>query len=124
VERIVMRITWRRGVRLLALGTLVAAGACERPDARLEKLAVGISKDSVLAIMGGQPARTDAYLNQGQYIQALYFPPQGSAPPDSGQDRTMSPVILIGAAGKVTGWGWSYWDSVAAANKIQVAPVE
>jgi hypothetical protein len=35
-------------------------------------------------------------------------------------DRNMEPVIVID--GKLAGWGWSYWDSLAAAHKIPVAP--
>ena len=115
-----MRITWLRGRGLLLFGMLVGTGACARTDARLEKLTVGMSKDSVRAVMGNQPVRADAYLDRGQYIEALYFAKPGSTTSDSVPDRSMSPVVLIG--GRLSGWGWTFWDSVAADHKIEIVP--
>lgn len=100
------------------LGLLVLS-ACTKPDARLEKLSAGISKDSVLVIMGGEkPQRVDPFLVTGQYIEAMYFPKPGAADSASVTDRNMSPVIVVD--GKLVAWGWTKWDSIAASKKIQV----
>ena len=102
---------------LVALALVASLGGCERADSRLEKLTVGIAKDSVLKLMGTAPQRLDPYLVGGQYIEAMYFPRAGRA--DSVADRKTTPVIVI--SGQLRGWGWGYWDSAAAANNIQVA---
>jgi len=94
--------------------------ACGQADARLEQLSIGISKDSVVQIMGEQPQRNDPYLANGQYIEAMYFEQRGARKGDAAQDRNMLPVVAINQ--KVSGWGWTYWDSVATANAIEVAP--
>ena len=99
-------------------GLLLAASlaACGPRDSRLKKLTLGIPRDSVLNVMGGQrPQRIDAYLVNGHYIEALLFSPPG-ADSATTPERKLSPVVLVG--GTLAGWGWSKWDSIAAANKI------
>ena len=103
----------------VALCTLVLATACERADPRLQTLTVGIGKDSALKLMQvPQPRRLDPYLIHGQYIEAMYLPKSRDESKPGLTDRAMSPLVVIN--GKLTGWGWTYWDSVAAANKIEV----
>jgi hypothetical protein len=102
----------------LLAGALLAG--CGRSDARLEKLSVGINKDSVQQVMGMEkPRRIDPYLVNGHYIEAIYFAKAG-AESDSIPDREMSPVVVIDGA--LVGWGWKQWDSIAAENKIVVQP--
>ena len=106
---------------LLIPGALFVAAlvACGRSDQRLERLSVGIPKDSMLQVMGVEkPRRVDPYLVNGHYIEALYFAKLGA---DSGSipDREMAPVVVID--GVLAAWGWKSWDSIAAANKIPVA---
>ncbi len=114
-----MRITKTAG--LAALVAQLALSACERADPRFEKLAVGMAKDSVLVVMGGEkPQRVDPYLYNGQYVEAMLYPKLGKSDSASLLDRNMTPVVVIN--GKLVGWGWSYWDSTAGANSIQVAP--
>lgn len=103
---------------LVAVALLAPLAGCERPDTRLEKLTVGLAKDSVLRAMGAEPQRLDPYLVNGQYIEAMYFNRAGRT--DSVADRKLTPVIFV--AGQLQGWGWAYWDSAAAANRITVAP--
>ncbi len=104
------------------LATLVAAGAlaaCGPKDTRLEQLAVGISKDSTLKLMGVEkPARIDPYLVGGKYIEVMYFRPEGVA--DSVEDRKMLPLVAVD--GELIGWGWTTLDSLSGATKIQVQP--
>jgi hypothetical protein len=115
----VMRVT-----RLGMAGALVLAGValagCERGDARLESLSAGMARDSVLTVMGDSPQRVDPYLVSGQYIEAMYFPRPGRAEGEGLEDRNMSPVVVVN--GRLAGWGWTWWDSAAAANSIPVAP--
>jgi hypothetical protein len=103
------------------LGLLLGAAltACSRPDARFEKLTVGIPKDSALSLVGVEkPDRTDPYLINGHYIEVVYYA-KPSADPGKTPDRKMSPVVVVD--GHLAGWGWKQWDSIAKANKIVVA---
>jgi len=105
------------GFLTLLLGAAVAA--CSRADARLEKLTSGMPKDSVISAMGPEKAeRVDPYLVNGHYIEAFYYAKPGA---ESGKvpDRKMSPVVVVD--GRLAGWGWKQWDSIAKANKIVVA---
>ena len=106
---------------LASVATLLLLSGCGgESDTRLDKITVGISKDSVLAIMGVEkPHRVDPYLVNAQYIEAMYFPRLGAADSSSVVERNMSPVIVVD--GKVVAWGWKQWDSIAAEKKIEVA---
>ena len=115
-----MQITGKSLRWALATAGMIVLAGCERSDPRLKDLSAGISKDSVLVVMEEPPKRTDPYLYKGQYIEAMFYPRKGKTDPKSVADRKMSPVVVIN--GKLTGWGWAYWDSAAAANNIPVAP--
>jgi hypothetical protein len=106
-------------VRLaIPLSLIAILAGCGSGDARQETLAVGITRDSVVKLMGVEkPQRVDPYLTNGQYIEAMYYRNPGQG--DSVPDRKLFPVVVIG--GKLMGWGWKTWDSVAEANHIQVA---
>ncbi|MGH7559714.1 MAG: hypothetical protein ACRENB_01710 [Gemmatimonadales bacterium] len=111
-------MTLLRALPFVVLG-LAACGP--RADRRLERLSSGISVDSTLKVMGvDQANRTDAYLVQGKSVQALYFARPGASDSADLADRKMSPVVVID--GKVVGWGWEKWDSLAGVYQIQVAP--
>jgi hypothetical protein len=104
-----------------AVLSLIVVSACSKKDERLDKLSKGIGKDSVLAVMGVEKAqRIVPYLASGHYIEAMYFTKPGPADSASVVLRNMSPVVMID--GKVIGWGWSTWDSVAANNAIELPP--
>jgi hypothetical protein len=104
-------------VALLAL-SLTACG-----DARLRKLSAGIDKDSVAVVMGGDaPTQSASYLTSGTYWE-LHLYARGEAPEgDTLTWRAMSPVVF--RDGKVSGWGWKYWEGEAALNGIPVPPKE
>lgn len=108
-----------RQASIASVAALLLLAGCSRGDKRLENVSAGISKDSVLVIMGVEkPQRIDPYLINGQYIEAMYFPKLGAADSASVADRNMSPVIVVD--GKVVAWGWKQWDSIAVENKIEV----
>ena len=99
------------------LSLLAIVAGCSG-DARFKTLEAGIPKDSVVKLMGDEkPQRLDPYLTNGHYIEAMYYRKPGRS--DSVADRKLSPVVVID--GKLAGWGWKTWDSIAAANKILLA---
>jgi hypothetical protein len=102
------------GLAFLAL----ALTACQREDVRLKHLALGISKDSTFNALGiTTPERPEIYLINGQMIEAVVLRREGAdGPLDSLSLQEKTPVVLIND--KLAGWGWNYWDSVRAANKI------
>jgi hypothetical protein len=67
-----------------------------------------------------RPEKYETYLVSGNYIEAMYFPLPGATDSASVTERRMSPVIV--SDGKLVAWGWTQWDSMAAATKIVVAP--
>ena len=50
----------------------------------------------------------------------MYYPKTGSTDAKRLEPRSMTPVVAVNGA--LQGWGWAYWDSVAAANKYEVPP--
>lgn len=111
---------WLPAASTLTIAALALA-ACRGDDQRLKTLAVGISKDSVTAAMGSAPERRYPYLDQGQFIEALlYRRPDAEGPMDELPRGDITPVVLIDSL--VRGWGWKYWDSVAAQHRIEVIP--
>lgn len=112
----------RRSRLLAAAAALLLVSACAKDDPRESSLGVGISKDSAFAVMG-LPAteRGEAYLMGGHVIEAFVVRKPGvEGPRDSLSRKQMTPVVVVD--GKVSGWGWKHWDSVAGANKIEVKP--
>ncbi len=92
---------------VVALLGVVALGACG--DSRLKKLSAGISKDSVAVVMKTDSPHTAAsYLTGGRLWEIQFYTRNEVALTDSVDWREMSPVVF--ADGKVTGWGWNYWD--------------
>jgi hypothetical protein len=72
--------------------------------------------------MGGSPPEQPySYLVDGQFIEAMIYRRDGAEGPIDSLDRgDLTPVILVD--GKLTGWGWEHWDSVAGAHRIEVRP--
>ncbi len=102
---------------------IVVAGCGSGEDPRLKDLTVGISKDSIIAVMGGErPSRSDPYLIGGDYIESLLFIRPGTEPVgvDTLPDRKRTPVVVIN--GTLSGWGWGYWDSLSTAHSIPLSP--
>ena len=68
-------------------------------------------------IMGAKPERSEAYLTNGQSIEALFY---GKAGADSGKTppEKLTPVVIVN--GQLAGWGLEEWQKVAAEHKIQI----
>ena len=95
---------------LFAAAALAATTGCG--DRRLDRLAVGISRDSVTSAMGSLPHTTETYFVESKNWELDLFTLHPTLPADSVPWRKMSPVVL--ANGKVVGWGWSWWEKQAA----------
>ena len=117
------------------MGATIALTVAGCSDSRLEKLSTGISRDSALAIInegttGDSLARVyneTSYLlpnKKGNVLltNVLFYDRRGrkqSDDPNLSPDAT-TPIVI--SDGKVIGWGWTYYDSLAKANNIPVTP--
>jgi len=113
----------------VAAGAALATTACS--DTRLEKLSTGIGRDSALAIINEGAAgdslarvyRQETYLlanreGNAHLTNILFYSKKGikeSENPELSPDAT-TPIVV--SDGKVIGWGWTYYDSLAKANNI------
>ena len=115
------------GSTLLVFATLSALGCGDR---NIKQLTVGISRDSVIKILGQGSTGTDStpnvyredrYLNAGHMLSVLMYSNSGKkAGTDSIPEADLLPVVLRDDT--LTGWGWAHYDSVALANNIQPRP--
>ena len=103
--------TFRAG---LALATLTLLAACG--DARLDKLALGITKDSAAATIGDKPHRTISMMTAGKVWEVQFYARSTVKAEDSVAWRKMSPVVFLDE--KTVGWGWGWWGGAAAKQGI------
>jgi hypothetical protein len=104
-------------------GALLGCG-----DKRVVSLSTVIARDSALKILAGGPSsdslanvyKQEAYINNGKFINVLVYNKDGvkEAADPSVPDSKLTPVVVVD--GKVTGWGWAYYDSVARANNVPI----
>lgn len=117
------RSAQKRLAGLIALAGTAAVVACG--DARLKELSTGMPRDSLLATLGSSPPDSerfiydkDQYIVDGKAIEVFYYDPKSRmAFVDTVPGDELTPVVLLN--GVVAGWGWKYWDSVAASIKVQ-----
>jgi hypothetical protein len=107
---------------VVALTATLLLASCRREDPRVKNLTIGIPKDSALSVMDVKPTEHgQAYLMGGKYIEAFLVRREGvEGPTDSLSRKDFTPVVVVD--GKLTGWSWKHWDSVAGANQIPVKP--
>ena len=115
----------------LSIATVLTATACG--DTRLENLSTGISRDSALAIINegatgdslARVYRQESYLlpnptGNVHVANVLFYSKSGvkeTEDPKLPPEKT-TPIVV--SDGKVIGWGWTYYDSLAKANNIPV----
>jgi hypothetical protein len=97
-----------------ALATMLLLSACG--DARLDKLSLGISKDSAAAAIGEPPHREISYLTAGKIWEVQFYSRGSVSPKDSIHWRKMSPVVFIDH--RVVGWGWPWWGGASSKQHI------
>ena len=124
-----MTTPFRRAGHVVVLAfsasTLAACG-----DANLRKLSVGMARDSVIRVLGQGSVSSDStpnvyreerYLYGGQMITMLLYTNTGKEEGvDTLPESELTPVVLRNDT--LTGWGWTYHDSVARAINIVIKP--
>jgi hypothetical protein len=125
-----MTLSTNRKIYSGALVSLAAVVAAACGDARIGKLTAGISRDSALKVInegaaGDSLARVykqETYLVNGKPLNVLFYNKDGEKQAsDSALDaKQQTPIVTVD--GKVTGWGWQHYDSVAKANNIKPTP--
>lgn len=115
----------------VAAALLVLLSACG--DSRVRDLEVGITKDSVLKIVGaGAPAgdtlpnlyKHSQYFVDGKMFDIYLFDPENRDLSDDPNvtDDDLTPIVVID--GKLAGTGWSYMDGVTDKYRIQMRAVQ
>jgi hypothetical protein len=117
----------RRMTLLAALAGSITLVACE--DKRVKQLDAGITRDSVMSVISQDLKGTgsdsfpntytrERYLIAGKNYEVLYFTPNNEkAGKDSVPWKKLTPLVFV--ENRLVARGWSSWDSIAAANKIQ-----
>ena len=104
----------------IAVGVVVILSACD--DKRIRELDVGISKDSVIKVIGqGAPAgdsipniyRHNGYFVDGKMFDVYLFDAQNRKAwlDPMVTDKELTPVVVVD--GKLEGTGWGYMDEVS-----------
>jgi hypothetical protein len=116
--------------RLVAVAlSVVAVALASCADKRIRDLDVGISKDSMLKVVGrGAPEgdslpniyRHNAYLVQGKMFEVYFFDPENRKLADSVgvPSKELTPIVVLD--GRVEGWGWRYASKLTEEYGIPV----
>ena len=121
----------RKALVLASLSGAVLLGACK--DKRIEKVDAGITRDSLLTVIGkGSPGvdsipnvyRTERYLIDGKNYEIFFFSGSGKhlfgAIKDTLPWKELTPIAMVDRV--VVGKDWPFLDSLYAAHKIPVHP--
>ena len=109
----------------ISVGTLAACG-----DARINQLTVGISRDSALKVINAGAAgdslarvyKQENYLMNGRSTSVLFYNKDGIKQASDSALAAKEQVPIVTVGGKVTGWGWKHYHSVATAMKFKPSP--
>ena len=111
-----------------ALGAVVLLSACT--DKRVKAVDTGITRDSLLTVIGKNAPGVDSlpnvyqrerYLIDGKNYEIMFFSPSGKhayvgVQKDTIPWKDLTPIAMID--NKVVGKGWEYLDSLSSANRI------
>lgn len=123
-------IVGKRGLMITAVASMALLGACKSEDKRTEAVETGMSRDSMLTIIGKGAPGVDSlpnvydrerYLIGGKNYEIMFFSPTGKHAYSGVQKDTipwkdLTPIAMI--ENKVMGKGYEYLDSLYTANKI------
>jgi hypothetical protein len=117
----------QRRQQVLAAGIIMLAGSLAGcGDSRIKQLTPGITRDSALKVInegaaGDSLARVykqEMYLVNGKHLNVLFYNKDGVKQASDSTLAANSQTPIVTVDGKVTGWGWTHYDSVAKANNI------
>ena len=120
-----------RRLAIAALSGMALLSAC-REDKRVQAVDSGITKDSLLNVIGKDAPGVDSlpnvyqrerYLIDGKNYEVLFFSPTGKhafvgVQKDTIPWKELTPIAMIDNT--VMGKGWDFLDSLYAAHKIPV----
>ena len=120
----------RREIMFAALSGMALLGACM--DKRVKAVDTGISKDSMLTVIGKGAPGIDSlpnvyirerYLIDSKNYDIMFFSPSGrhfyvGVQKDTIPWSKLTPIAMID--NKVAGTGWGFLDSLYTAHKIPV----
>lgn len=125
----------RARLAVLAAAVVSTASLAACGDSKLKNIPAGTSEDSVLKLFaGGSPTndslpnvyRKESYFSNGVTYDVLYYDPKGRkerldatigvAAPDTAPYKELTPVVFQNR--RLSGAGWTYWDSVATTIKV------
>lgn len=102
--------------------------------ANLNRLELGMTKDDVFKVMGNyikevkdlynnrdvftNPYRTSVFEVKSEKIEILYYHTDVKDLDGAVSDDELTPLVLID--GKLTGWGWDYWNDTALKLEIRI----
>ena len=123
-------IVGSRRLMFAALGSAILLSACK--DKRVEAVNAGITKDSLLTVIGKESPGVDSlpnvytrerYLIDGKNYEILFFSPTGrhlyvGVQKDTIPWKDLTPIAMIDQ--RVVGKSWDYVDSLYKAHKIPV----
>ena len=124
-----MRVSPSRRVATFATAALVVFFASACTDSRVRELTLGISKDSVLKIIGeGAPAgdslpnvyKRVQYFVDSKFFDIFLFDPQNRKvwKEPNVLDKELTPIVVV--QDKLEGTGWGYADELATKYKFQI----
>ena len=112
-------------------GIALAAAATGCRDKRLDKLEAGLTRDSVLALINdgnksdslAHVYKQETYFLQNlkgnvRYGNILFYNRKGVKESDQPKLEREAATPIVLADGKVIGWGWTFYDSVAKVNNF------
>lgn len=116
-----MRWAWL----VLLAGCVTTATVRADNRMRLNALSPGMSRDTVLAVMGESadreitnPYRTESYEAQGRRFTVLYYYTDLKKRDDAITDDELTPLVLVD--GRLDGWGWGYWNSLVQKYELRI----
>ena len=124
-----MRVPTSRRVALLATAALTVLFVSACSDSRVRELTLGISKDSVLKVIGqGAPAgdslpnvyRRIQYFVDSKFFDIFLFDPKNRKVWEDPTvlDKELTPIVVI--QDKLEGTGWGYADELTGKYKMQI----
>ena len=125
-------IVRRRSLMLTAVAGMALLGACQ--DKRVKAVDTGMSRDSLLTVIGKDAPGADSlpnvyqrerYLIDGKNFEILFFSPTGrhaytGTEKDTIPWKDLTPIAMID--NRVMGKGYPYLDSLYGAHRIPLKP--